>query len=190
VTLAIALLLGTLFGSAASHPAAPDSCWSRAASAELATRASLLDSAVAQLGGAELKLCYSRPSVRGRVVMGQLVPFGAPWRLGANEATALHVPVAVRLGDVTLQPGVYSLYAVPGPTAWQIVVNKSAARWGIPIGAAVRAQDIGAVTATSEHTDAPVETLTMRLEPAGQDAVDLVIEWERTRVRTTIRRAS
>jgi hypothetical protein len=122
--------------------------------------------------------------------MGQLVPFGAAWRLGANEATTLHVPVAVRFGDVTLQPGVYSLYAVPGPATWQIVVNKSATRWGIPIGTAVRGSDIGTITATSEHTDAPVETLTIRLVAAGQDAVDLVIEWERTRVRASIRRAS
>jgi hypothetical protein len=192
MTLAITLLVGTLLASAEPYAMAPlpDSCWTRAGRAELATRASLLDSAVAPLGGAELKLCYSRPSARGRAIMGQLVPYGEPWRLGANEATTLHVPVAVRLGDITLQPGVYSLYAIPGSTTWQIVVNKSATRWGIPIGAAVRVHDVGTVTATTEHTNAPVETLTMRLEAAGQDAVDLVIEWERTRVRTTVRRVS
>jgi hypothetical protein len=172
------------------HATAPDNgCWTRAAAKELASRASLLDSAVARLGDVDLKVCYSRPSARGRVIMGGLVPFGEPWRLGANEATALHVPVAVRVGDVTLQPGVYSLYAIPGAQNWQIVVNSSATRWGIPIGADVRTHDVGTVTVTGERTDAPVETLTMRLEAAGEGALALVIEWERTRVRLPIRRA-
>ena len=183
-----------LFGAAlASQPAllqanAPDpACWTRVARAELSSRVSPFDSTIAPLGDADVKVCYSRPSARGRVIIGGLVPLGETWRLGANEATTLHVPVAVRFGDVNLKPGVYSLYAIPGPKAWQIVVNDSATRWGIGIGAGVRARDVGAVTVPSERTDAPVETFTMRLEPAGEGALALVIEWERTRVRVPIR---
>lgn len=166
---------------------ADDGCWTRTA---LSSRPSPLDSTVARLGDAELKVCYGRPSARGRVIMGGLVPFGEPWRLGANEATTLHVAVAVRFGDVTLKPGVYSLYAIPGAKTWQIVVNESAMRWGIPIDAAVRAHDVGAVTVTSERTEAPVETLTMRWEPGREGALVLVTEWEGTRVRVTVRRPS
>ena len=184
MTLAIPVLLAALFSGAVGDP-----CWTRAASAELSSRASLLDSAVARLGDAEIKVCYSRPSARGRVIMGKLVPFGEPWRLGANEATTLHVPVAVRFGDLTLKPGVYSLYAIPGAKNWQIVVNESANRWGIPINAAVRGHDVGPVPATSETMDAPVETLTMRLEPTSDGALALVTEWERTRVRVPVQRA-
>jgi hypothetical protein len=193
MTFAIPLLLGRLLtgGSAAPHPQAPvdDACWTRAARAQLASRASPLDSTTARLGDAELKICYGRPSARGRLIMGELVPFGEPWRLGANEATTLHVPVAVRLGDMSLKPGVYSLYAIPSPKTWQIVVNESAERWGIPIDVAVQAKDVGAVTVTSGRTDAPVETLTLRLEPAGEGTLALVIEWERTRVQLTVRRS-
>jgi Protein of unknown function (DUF2911) len=160
-------------------------CYTRTA---LSGRASPLDSSVAKLGDAELKVCYGRPSARGRAIMGGLVPFGEPWRLGANEATTLHVPVAVRFGDLTLKPGVYSLYAIPGAKTWQIVVNESAERWGIPITPAVRARDVGAVTVTSARTEAPVETLTTRWEAGAEGALVLVIEWERTRVRVTVRR--
>lgn len=183
-----------LFGAAlASQPAllqatAPDpACWSRVARADLSSRASPFDSTIAPLGDADVKVCYSRPSARGRVIIGGLVPLGETWRLGANEATTLHVPVAARFGDVNLKPGVYSLYAIPGPKTWRIVVNDSAMRWGIGIGRGVRARDVGAVTVPSERTDAPVETFTMRLEPAGERALALVIEWERTRVRVPIR---
>ena len=162
-------------------------CWVRGSRASLSSRASPLDSVVARLGGAEVKVCYGRPSARGRAIMGGLVPFSEPWRLGANEATTIHLPVAARFGDVALKPGVYSLYAIPAPSNWQIVVNETAERWGIPIDGAVRAHDVGSVTVPSERTDAPVETLTMRLEPAGADALALVVEWERTRVRVTLK---
>ena len=182
MTLSI-LLAAILTGTAPSA----DGCWIHA---PLASRPSPLDSTVAHLGDAEIKVCYGRPSARGRVIMGGLVPFGEPWRLGANEATTIHVPVTVRFGDVTLKPGVYSLYAIPGAKSWQLVANQSATRWGIPITAAVRAQDVGTVNVTSEVTDAPVETLTMRWESAGEGALVLVTEWEKTRVRVTVRRSS
>jgi hypothetical protein len=182
-----AMMLGALLASG-SGPSDPG-CWIRGASADLGQRASPLDSAVARLGGDEVKVCYSRPSARGRVIMGGLVPFGEPWRLGANEATTLHVPVAVQVGDVNLKPGVYSLYAIPGAKTWQIVVNESATRWGIPIDATVRAHDVGTVTVPSGRTDAPIEMLTLRLEPGGEGVLGLVAEWERTRVRLTVRRA-
>ena len=190
---AIPLLLGSVLAGGATPPApktaAPDPCSFSGARDKLAARPSPLDSAIATLGNVQVKVCYGRPSARGRTVMGGLVPFGEPWRLGANEAATLHVPVAVRFGDVSLKPGVYSLYTIPGAKTWQIVVNDSATRWGIPINAAVRARDVGAVTAAVEPTDAPVETLTMRWEPAGDGALALVTEWERTRVRVTVRRA-
>ncbi len=57
------------------------------------------------LNGQEGLLCYGRPSANDRVVMGELVPYGAPWRLGADEATAIYLPVPARIGDVQVEPG-------------------------------------------------------------------------------------
>jgi len=169
---------------------ATGSCWYRGERADLAKRKSPLDSVAGSLGGAEVKVCYSRPSAHGRTIMGGLVPFDQPWRLGANEATTISLPAAVKLGDVAVKPGVYSLYAVPGAKSWQIVVNDSAQRWGIPVDANVKKHDVGSVTVPTEQTDAPVETLTIRFEAAGPNTVSLVIEWERTRVRATLKQAS
>jgi hypothetical protein len=191
--LALSALLGALLtgGSASPGPAATaaGSCWFRGERADLAKRVSPLDSAVAMMGDAEIKVCYGRPSARGRVIMGGLVPFGEPWRLGANEAATLHVPVAVRFGTVSLKPGIYSLYAIPGAKTWQVVVNDSATRWGIPINAAVRGRDVGAVTVPTQPTDSLVETLTMRLDPASDGTLTFVFEWEHTRARVKIERA-
>ena len=165
------------------------SCWIRGDTTRLPTRASALDSATVEIAGVSVKVCYSRPAARGREVMGGLVLFGQPWRLGANEATAIHVPFAAEIAGVAVAPGAYSLYAIPSDTSWEIVVNRAVQRWGIPINADVRAQDVGSGTARVERLTDPVEELTLRFGPVSGNATDLIIEWERTRVRVPIRRA-
>lgn len=163
-------------------------CWRRGNPAQLAERPSPPDSAVVAVDGATIKVCYSRPSARGRTVMGELVPYGEPWRLGANEATAIHLPFAAEIAGVRVGPGSYSLYVIPGETEWTVAVNRSVERWGIPIDDGVRAQDVGRGTVAVERLDRHVEQLTLRLEPARQGATELIVEWERTRVRIPIRK--
>lgn len=168
------------------------SCPLRGGAQALAARAarpSPPDSIAVALGGQTVKLCYGRPAARGRRVMGALVPYGQPWRLGANEATTIHLPFAADIGGVRVEPGTYTLYAIPGETEWRLVVNRAVDRWGIPIDDAVRRQDVGAATVRVERLAQPIETLTLRFEPPRPPrgrGTALVIEWERTRVRVPI----
>ena len=187
------LLIATLTlaqAQAGTSQAGPASCWIRGPADKLGERPSSLDSTAVQLGGGTIKLCYSRPSARGRKVMGGLVPFDQPWRLGANEATSIHVPFPAEIAGVRVEPGPYTLYVIPGASSWQIVVNRAVQRWGVPIDAEVRARDVGAGRVTPEPLGAPVETLTLKFAPAAGNATELVLEWEKTRVRIPIRRTS
>jgi hypothetical protein len=170
--------------------AAPAACWIRGPADKLAERPSSLDSIAVQIGGGTLKLCYSRPSARGRKVMGGLVPFDQPWRLGANEATTIHIPFAAEIAGVRVEPGTYTVYAIPGASKWQIVVNRGVQRWGVPIDKDVRAKDVGAGTVTTESLGAPVEMLTLKFAPVAGNATELIVEWEKTRVRIPIRRTT
>ena len=134
-------------------------------------------------GGAGL-LCYGAPSANDREVMGALVPFDEPWRVGANEATAIHLTAPASLGGVDLDPGSYSLYAVPGADEWQFFVSSNFERWGIPIDESVRSAEVGSFTATPEAAEEMVETMTFRFEPNDENTMgDIVLEWENTRVR-------
>lgn len=164
------------------------SCWIRGDPADLEIRISPLDSATVALGGDTVKVCYSQPRKLGRPIMGRLVPFGEAWRLGANEATALFVPFPATVAGVDVEPGWYSLYAVPGPDEWRIVVNGDARRWGIPVDRDVRARDLGSGTFPVESIAGPVEMLTIRLVPIAGSAAEMRIEWDRTRVSVPIRR--
>lgn len=164
-------------------------CTFRGTAAELATRVSPLDSAQVRLPGGTIKLCYGRPSIRSRQVMDSLVPYGTPWRLGANEPTRLFLPFAAEVAGVRARRGTYSLYVVPRATAWEIHLNRAVDRWGIPIDSVVTHQDVGMGTVPVEPLSQPVEQLTIRFGPVAGGATELVVEWEKTRVRIPIRKA-
>ena len=171
-------------------PARAQECYlARGDMAAAAQRPSPLGETVITLGGQEAKVCYGRPSANDRTVMGELVPFGQPWRLGANEATAIHLPFAAEVGGVRLEPGSYSIYAVPGEKEWEIFLNRNFERWGIPINDEITAENVGSFTRPAEATEGMVEQLTFGWMAHGADMGHLVMEWERTRVDIPIQKA-
>lgn len=171
-----------------TSPAALECVPSGATLEEARMRPSPLGEVRFTVNGADALLCYGRPSAKGRTVMGELVPFGAPWRLGANEATVLHVSFPADIGGVAVEPGAYSLYAVPGETEWTFHVNRSAERWGIPIDEGVRGADVGTFTRPAARTPSMVEQLEFTWAPAGESAGNLVMQWENTRVEIPVQR--
>lgn len=147
----------------------------------LASRKSPMDSVVTKVGGVEVKLCYGRPSLRGRkAIGGELVPFGKLWRTGANEPTVLHTDGGLTIAGVEVPAGSYSIYTVPGPTEWEVIVNRSVTQWGheSAYSDAVKAQEVGRGKVKAEALKAPVEQLTFSAQGNS-----LVLEWESTRVR-------
>lgn len=148
----------------------------------LTDRPSLPDSVTLQVGGESLKLCYSRPSARGRPIFGHLVPFGRPWRTGANEPTMLHLPVRASVAGVDLEPGTYVLMTIPSEESWTLLVNTSTASEPMEMFNALT--EIGRAELPVEKLTDHVETLTVRSEQSPMPS--LVIEWENTRVRVPI----
>lgn len=152
--------------------------------AESQERPSPLKNVEFTFANGEGQLCYGAPSAKGRTVMGELVPFGSPWRAGANEPTLIHLTAPASIGGVALEPGTYSIYAEPGETEWRFYINENWQRWGIPIDAAVRSTEVGSFAAEPEQVGAMVETLAYRYEPNAENTMgDIVLEWEDTRVR-------
>ena len=163
-------------------------CFARGTPDALASRPSPLGMTAISFGQEEATLCYGRPSARERTVMGELVPFGSPWRLGANEATAIHLPFAAEIGGVAVEPGSYSLFVTPGAEEWEFVVNRNHERWGVPINDEVRAGDVGSFTRPVAATSAFVEQLTISWESHGDTMGHLVVEWENTRVEVPMQK--
>ena len=68
-----------------------------------------------------------------------------------------------------MPPGVYSLYTVPGAKEWEVIVNRSTSQWGheSEYTDEVKAQELGRAKVKSEALKTPVETFTIKAEPAG-----------------------
>jgi DUF2911 family protein len=180
------LALTSLF--AGSTPATPADTTCPHRNVPLEGRKSPLDSVSFTVADQSVKVCYGRPSSRGRVMLGGTdVPYGKLWRTGANEPTIVYTPVALRVAGIAVKPGVYSLYTVPGAQQWEIIVNRSISQWGKEnqYTDAIKAQEVGRVKVKSESLSKPTETFTIRAEPAGKDAA-LLLEWEKTRVRIPV----
>ncbi len=184
-------ILGTvaLASVMAMSPAALEAqnCWVMRGNP--ADRPSPLDSAVVDMGGDMVKVCYGAPSARDRTMVGDggAHAFGAPWRTGANEATSIHLSFAATIAGVEVDAGSYSLYTVPGGDSWGIFVNRTVERWGIPINDAVAAENVGSGSAPAfdnEHT----ERLMMSFENASADSATLVLRWEGYRVEIPVTR--
>jgi len=81
--------------------------------------------------GANITINYSSPSVKGRKIWGDLVPYDKVWRAGANEATIFETDKDIKVEGKTLAKGKYSLYAIPGEKEWTIIFNSATGQWGI-----------------------------------------------------------
>ena len=83
-----------------------------------------------KVGNATVTINYSSPSVKGRTIWGELVPYGKVWRAGANEATTVTTDQDVMVEGKKLPAGTYSFYAIPGEEEWTIIFNKTNKQWG------------------------------------------------------------
>ncbi|MBF9254476.1 DUF2911 domain-containing protein [Pontibacter sp. 172403-2] len=83
-----------------------------------------------KVGDANVTINYSSPSVKGRTVWGELVPYGKVWRAGANEATTIEFSDDVTVEGKPLKAGKYSFYTLPGEDEWTVIFNKVPDQWG------------------------------------------------------------
>lgn len=94
------------------------------------TRKSPPRTAEGTIGSATVTVNYGSPSVRGRSIFGDLVPYGNVWRTGANEATTITFSEDVVVEGEPLDAGTYALFTIPGEKAWTVIFNQEAEQWG------------------------------------------------------------
>lgn len=135
------------------------------------------------LNGKEVAIEYSRPSLRGRK-MDTLAPYGKVWRTGANEATALTTEADLNVGGANVPAGKYTLYSLPAEGTWKLIINKQTGQWGTRYD---ETQDLARVDMQKSQTTGPVEQFTISFEKKGNDAANLVLEWENTRLTVPVK---
>jgi hypothetical protein len=131
------------------------------------------------INGKKLLIAYSSPRIRGRKIMGGLVPYGQWWRTGADNATTFQTDADLDLGGLKVPKGIYTIYTLPGATEWQLIVNKQTGQWGTEYN---QRQDLGRVKMHLAQTPALVDSFKIELLSTGGNKGLLKMTWERTDV--------
>ena len=131
-----------------------------------------------------IDLMYSRPSLRGRVAFGNLVPNGTVWRTGANTITKVRFGEEVKINGQAVPAGAYALLAIPDGKEWTFILNRDTVQWGTYDYK--QALDVLRMKAKPTKLAVPVETMSLTVENLKPTSADLVISWDRTQVALPI----
>ncbi|MGY6557910.1 MAG: DUF2911 domain-containing protein [Nitritalea sp.] len=132
--------------------------------------------------GKQLFVQYGAPSVKGRTVWGELVPYDNVWRTGANEATYIEFTETLTVGDKEVAPGKYSLFTIPKENGdWTVILNEE---WDLAHGHFEYDEkfDVIRTVATPEFVEESQEQLSISIETPG-----IVVRWEKLKLPIVIR---
>ncbi len=137
-----------------------------------------------RVGLTDFTVNYSRPSVKGRTVFGDLVPYGEMWRTGANKATSITVSTDVMLGDQTLKAGTYSMFTIPNADEWVIIFNKDTELWGT--GGYSQRNDALRMRVNPKAGEM-TESFSISMENLSDSGADLVLAWDKVNVTIPVK---
>jgi hypothetical protein len=137
----------------------------------------------AAIGGKKIQIKYSSPRMRGRKIMGGLVPFGEVWRTGADSATTMSTQANLQIGDLKVPKGNYTLYTIPQAHEWTLIVSKELGQWGTEYHPKL---DLGRAKMNVKALAAPVENFKLEVTPQGANNGLLTMTWEKTQASIAI----
>jgi hypothetical protein len=150
----------------------------------LKPRPSPLAIASARYKDTYLKITYSQPHKRERLIFGSLVPYGEVWRTGANEATEITLTRDILMNNQPLKAGTYSLFTIPEPDIWTIIINSDVGLWGAynynPKMDVMRFQVPAQIMQGAVY-----EPFTIMIDQKN-DKADIVLAWDSVQVRIPI----
>lgn len=131
------------------------------------------------VGNTEVHVEYERPAARGRKVFGELVPWNQLWRTGAGHCTKIQISKAVEIGGQAVPAGKYSLFSIPGPESWIIILNADTTLYGTY--GYDNAKDVARFIATPQKSHRFYESLTIDIDVIPNNA-RIYLSWEHTLV--------
>ena len=131
----------------------------------------------ATLAGGTIDIHYNTPHMRGRKVMGELVPYDQVWRTGANPATTLITSVPLKFGDLVVPAGTHTIYTWPTETEWKLIVNNETGQWGTEYKPEM---DLGRVPMKAKAMTSSQEVMSLTFENTTSTSTELHVRWETT----------
>ena len=133
------------------------------------------------VGLTEIKITYSRPAMKGRKIMGDLVPYGAIWRTGANDNSLISFSDDVLVGNKSLKAGKYSIYTRPEKSNWEVYFYNKTDNSGLP-----KPWDesliAASLTVKTNSVSEARENFTISIESINNDGAFIRLAWEKTEI--------
>ena len=138
-----------------------------------------------QFSMSKITVDYGRPGVKGRKIFGDLVPFGKVWRVGANSSTKITFEQSVNFGGKSVSAGTYGLFVIPTEKEWKVILNKDSQQWGAyTFDEKLNVVD---VTLPVQKLAEKQEWFEIELNPVDDNAVNLVMKWDFTKVELPLK---
>lgn len=132
------------------------------------------------VGLSEITVEYCRPSKSGRVIFGDLVPYGEVWRTGANASTKITFGEDVKINGQAIKAGTYSLYTIPTKDEWTVIFNKNLTLWGSD--GYSEAEDAARIIVKTRKTAETLESFTIAFNNLKPAALNIDLMWDNTKV--------
>jgi hypothetical protein len=126
------------------------------------------------INGQKITIDYGAPSLHGRKILGELIPIGTVWRTGDGAATTLTTPIDLKIRDLYVPAGTYSVYSIVTKKGYQLIINKQTGQSGAEYD---QSQDLGRTLLNTNDTDGPIEQLFIDFENSRSNKTELHIKW-------------
>jgi hypothetical protein len=146
----------------------------REAKTGIVKQLSVRDTMHAEIGNATFTVDYGRPLMRGRKLLGDVLPYDRVWRTGANAATQFTTSVPIKLAGMQVPAGTYTLWTVPHTGSVDLIVNRQTGQWGTEYNGSL---NVGTVRITSQVLSTPIEAFTISIVPVDTHHGTLTMEW-------------
>lgn len=131
-----------------------------------------------------IDITYSRPSMRGRRIFGDVVPFGRVWRTGANAPTKIKIGEELDFAGTRVKPGEYMIYTIPNKEKWTVVINTGTSTWSA--NGYSREDDVARISVRADYFPTEVQTFTINITDITLNTCKLEMVWEHMKIAIPI----
>ena len=127
-----------------------------------------------------IEISYSRPSMRGRKVIGDMVAYGKPWRTGANAPTKIKTGEDLEFAGYRVKAGEYLMYTIPDKDKWEVILSSATGSW--TADGFAREFDVARFKIKPSITNEDCQTFSIQIKDITYNTCKIEILWERTKL--------
>lgn len=134
----------------------------------------------ATVDGADIKIKYHSPGVKGRIIWGGLVPYNEVWVTGAHMATSIDISRGFEISGKKIAAGKYAFFTIPGKEEWIVIINKN---WNQHLSDEYdEKEDVIRLKMKPQVNEQHVERLKYSIDESRNSEATISMNWEKLKI--------